>query len=404
MSASPLPARPRVRNWAGTRHWRPTRILRPNSLAEAVDQVAAHAEAGHTLTPAGSRHSFSEVAVTDDVQIELTGLRGVVDADPRTGRVTFWAGTRLSEVVTDLAGLGLALDSMGDIDRQTLAGAIATGTHGTGLHHTGYAGAITGLQLVTADGTVRWLTAEHPEFQAACVCLGTLGLITQVQLQCVPAFRLHCVQHQEPAEQVLESFAERAEHLDHPEFFWFPAAPVITVKSSTRHPQNTPARRRHPWVRWAGEHLADNLGLEAISRLATLAPSTTPALNRFAAAAMSTRDEVEDSHRVFVSPRTVRFREMEYALDLSRAPETFDGIREIFAHLARRGHRVSFPLEVRVGRGAGLDVPGTRTSHPLRSSAPIPPPGRRGGVRPLGRAVPGPGWASALGQNEHADP
>lgn len=273
----------------------------------------------------------------------------MVEAEPGTGRVTFWAGTLIHDVVRLLGELGLALDSMGDIDGQTLGGALATGTHGTGVSHTGYAGAVTGLQVVTADGQVRWLNDDDAEFDAARVCLGALGLITQVQLQCVAAFRLHCVQHQEPAEQVLESFAERAERLDHPEFFWFPTAPVITVKTSTRVPQDTAARRRHPWVRFAGEHLADNLGLELISRLATLAPSTTPALNRFAAAAMSTGDEVEDSHRVFVSPRTVRFREMEYALDLDRSQEVFDGVREVFDRLGRAGHHLSFPLEVRVG-------------------------------------------------------
>lgn len=147
-------------------------------------------------------------------------LARIAAVDHATGRVRVLAGTLLHQLGPLVGAHGLALANMGDIDRQSVGGALSTSTHGTGLGLTGYAGMVTGLRLATADGALHWVDAEHePElFEAARVRLGSPGVIVEAELQCVPAF------------------AERSRTADHLEFYWFPGTDVALTKENTRRP------------------------------------------------------------------------------------------------------------------------------------------------------------------------
>src|SRR3954449_11746088 len=213
-------------NWAGDQSCRPARILRPRSRDELAEAVAAAASAGQKVRVAGSGHSFTEAALTDGTMIRLEGFSGVLDADPGSGLVKVAGGTLLADLNQELAALGLAMENLGDIDRQTIAGAISTGTHGTGAKLRNISAQVESLELVLGDGSVRELSAvrEPQLLRAARVGIGALGAISTITLRCVPSFVLRRVDSPCPREEVLDAFQRRADENDHFELFTFPYA------------------------------------------------------------------------------------------------------------------------------------------------------------------------------------
>ena len=192
-------------NWAGDQRCRPARVVAPRSREELAEVVGAAAAAGEKVSVTGSGHSFTEAAMTDQTMLRLDALRGVLDADPASGLVRVGAGTVLADLNEELAGLGLALENLGDIDAQTVAGAISTGTHGTGAGFGNISARVEGVELVLADGSVRDLTAAgDPELlRAARVGVGALGAISAVTLRCFPAFTLRRVDSAHKLDDVL---------------------------------------------------------------------------------------------------------------------------------------------------------------------------------------------------------
>src|SRR5262245_10108118 len=179
-------------NWAGDQSCHPAEILHPSSRDQLAEAIAGAAAAGQRVSVAGSGHSFTEAAMTNATMIRIEALAGVLDADPASGLVRGGAGTVLADLNADLARLGPAMENLGDIDRQTVAGAISTGTHGTGARLRNISAQVEAMELVLADGSARQLErAATPELlRAARVGVGALGAIATVTLRCVPAFTL----------------------------------------------------------------------------------------------------------------------------------------------------------------------------------------------------------------------
>ncbi|MFB7513496.1 D-arabinono-1,4-lactone oxidase [Streptomyces sp. NPDC056144] len=333
------------RNWSGSEEARPVRVLRPGSTAEVAAAVAEAARDGLRVKAIGSGHSFSGAAVAPGVQLRLDGLSGLRSVDPDTGLVTVDAGMPLWKLGPLLASHGLAMEIMGDIDRQTVAGAISTGTHGSGLRFGGMATQVRALKLVLADGTsVRCSADARPElFRAARVGLGALGVITEVTLQCVDQFALHARDTAMPVADVLDRIEELTEDNDHFEFFWFPHSETALTRRFHRLPATAPLKPIGDLARRFDETVS-GLGFDALCRLGTAVPALVPPIARLAAKAMSAREFTDLSPRVFASPRDVRFHEGEYAIPREHAAEA---LREMKAWIDKTGERVSFPLEVR---------------------------------------------------------
>ncbi|MFP3986282.1 D-arabinono-1,4-lactone oxidase [Streptomyces sp. E11-3] len=333
------------RNWAGNEAVRPGRVRRPGSTAEVADAVLDAVRDGQRVKPVGAGHSFSPAAVAPGVQLRLDRLDGLRSVDPASGLVTVEAGMPLWKLGPLLAEHGLAMEIMGDIDRQTVSGAISTGTHGSGLRFGGMATQIRGLRLVLADGSVADCSAdERPElFRAARVGLGALGVLTEVTLQCVPEFALHARDSAMPVDETLGRIDELTENNDHFEFFWFPHSTTTLTRRFRRLPGDTPLKPIGELSRRLDETVS-NLGFAALCRLGTKVPSLVPPITRLAARAMSTREWTDLSPRVFASPREVRFHEGEFAIPREHAVEA---LREVERWVHAHDERVSFPLEVR---------------------------------------------------------
>ena len=182
-----------VRNWARNQACVPTAVERPRSTADVAAIVRRARLEGRRVKAIGAGHSFTAAAMTNGVLISLEHLNGVVGVDRPSRQVTVQAGMTLRRLGDELAGVGLAMPNLGDINVQSVAGAINTATHGTGLELGNIATTIVAMELVDGMGDVVRCDADHHAdlLRAARVGVGALGIVTEVTIQCVPAFRLH---------------------------------------------------------------------------------------------------------------------------------------------------------------------------------------------------------------------
>jgi FAD-linked oxidoreductase len=338
----------RWRNWAGTAAATPARWAQPRTEAEISAAVKDAAAAGLQVRALGSGHSFTPAAATGGLALDLSLWTGITAADTRTGLVTVRSGTTLRALNAAAAEFGLALANLGDIDAQTIAGALSTGTHGTGARLGGLATQVEALDLVLADGSLVTCSASAwPElFAAARVGLGALGVITAVTLRCVPSFTLAADERPMPVEQVIEQFDVLAAANDHFEFYWFPYGRQALVKRNNRLAPGGFAPARMPgWRRVWEFEVMENAAFGALCRLGRAVPRLIPALNRVSSAALSARSYTDASYRVFVTPRRVRFVESEYAIPRESLAGVLAELRRAVPRLAGP---VMFPVEVRV--------------------------------------------------------
>ena len=340
-------------NWARTASVRPVRIERPRSPEGVQRAVKAAAKHGLTVKAIGAGHSFTGIGVAPGVLLELDDLQGLVAADRESGLVTLLAGTRLHRIPRLLAPFGLAMQNLGDIDRQSIAGAISTGTHGTGAQFGGIATQVRGLTLITADGAFLRIDADNnPELlPAAAVSLGALGIIVEVTLQCVPAFVLAAVDAPAPLDEVLERLPARAADADHFEFYWHPHTDVALTKTQTRLPESATRSPRPAVGRWVDEQVLSNGVFGAFCAVSRVAPAVIPPFNRLAVRLTGDAAYSDQSHRVLIHSRRVRFREMEYALPIDVVVPAFQAVRLL---IAERGWKIEFPIEVRFAQADDL--------------------------------------------------
>ncbi|MEP6481827.1 MAG: D-arabinono-1,4-lactone oxidase [Rhodoglobus sp.] len=335
----------RWRNWGRSQQSYPEFVSRATSVGEVVDTLAFARDQGLTVRPIGAGHSFTAIAATDGVQLDISAIDGVLAVEGNL--VTLGAGTNLYQLPALLGQHGLALENMGDIDRQTIAGAISTGTHGTGARFGGLAAQVEALTLVTADGGVLRVSAtENAELlPAARLGLGALGILVDVTLRCVPHYMMHALETPEPLEAVLDNWVERATAVDHFEFYWFPHTTSALTKTNIRMPGDTPPKRQGRVAAWIDDELLPNGLYRVMCELGVIAPATTPPLNRLADKLVAAREVTDGWHAVLTSPRRVRFREMEYAIPRDNVPAALRAVREL---IDKRGWRITFPVEVRV--------------------------------------------------------
>ena len=337
-------------NWAGTASADPVRRAWPRSTEEIANAITAAAKDDLTVRALGSGHSFTPAAATSGVALDLSGWAGVTGADLDSGLITVRSGTTIRDLNAALDTLGLAMANLGDIDAQTVSGAISTGTHGTGAGLGGIATQVTGLELVLADGSVVSCSAsERPDlFSAARVSVGALGVLSSVTLQCVPAFTLAADERPMSVDEVLGQFDEFAAANDHFEFYWFPYGKNALVKRNNRISRGDGPLSPAPmpkWRRFLEYEVMENAAFGALCRTGRALPATIKPLNRFAAATLSKRTYSAPSHEVFVTPRRVRFVESEYAVPRE---SLLDVLAELRAGVTRLAHPVMFPVEVRV--------------------------------------------------------
>jgi L-gulono-1,4-lactone dehydrogenase len=335
-------------NWARDQHCAPAQVARPFTESELCDVVGRAASAGLSVRAAGSGHSFTDIVCTDGLLVDMTAMARVIDADPATGRVRVQGGITLHELGPQIAPRELALENQGDIDTQTIAGALATATHGTGVRFGNLSTRVAAMRLVTASGDVIEIDRESdPEgLLAARVSLGALGVASEVVLECVPLYTLTRIDKPLPLGETLDRLDEHVDDNDHFEFFLWPYTRTAMTRSTMRSdaaPDPTPA-----WKRAFQERFVENTVLGAICRTGRRLPSQVPRLNRAMAGALSESRVQDRAYRVYAGIRNVRFTEMEYAIPRAHAREALE---RCMALVEDRRLPILFPFEVRFAAG-----------------------------------------------------
>ena len=329
------------RNWAGDQACTPASFERPARVEEVAEAVARSEQ----VRVAGAGHSFTDAVLTDGTLLSLDRMNRVIDVDRAGGLVRVEAGITLGALSEELWRHGMAFENLGDIDVQSIAGATATATHGTGARLRNLSAALKSIELVLADGSVLEVSEESdPDaWRAARVSVGALGVVTAVTLQAVPAFTLEGLDRAKPLEEVLESIDQLADGSEHFEFFTFPHSDLALTRTNRR--VEGPPRPRRPRLAWLEDEVLKNGIFGLMCRAGRARPSLIPRLNRLVSRLGGIESRLVDrSYRIFATPRSVRFTEMEYAIPREHAVEA---IRAVRALVERRGLAVSFPFEVR---------------------------------------------------------
>ena len=331
-------------NWAGNQTCAPVEVRTPTHEAELVGIVEQAAARGQRVKCVGAGHSFTSIACTDGVLVDLSRYGRVIRHDGEARTITVEAGITLSRLCEELDRRGLALENMGDIAYQSIAGATATATHGTGWHFGNISSRIVGVRVIAGDGSIIEATAEdNPEvLDAARVGLGALGIVSTVTLQAVPAFRLHAIEEPMKVDELLADFDGYMSSADHVEFYWVPHTGWALTKRNRR--TDEPPSPRSRFKELYDDILLQNVGFGALCRVGRWRPSLIPRLAKILPS--TGRLEYTDrSDRVFTSPRRVHFYEMEYAIPRDAVPEALNRVRRLVDEL---GIQLSFPVEVRV--------------------------------------------------------
>jgi L-gulonolactone oxidase len=333
------------RNWAGDQQCVPAAIERPGTVDELSDVVRRAAEGGQKVHAAASGHSFTDTACTDGVMVRLDRMNRVLDVDPVAGLAKVEGGIVIRDLSESLYGHGLALENLGDIDVQTISGAISTATHGTGERFRNISSQVEALELVTADGSVAECSRDSdPElWRAARVGIGSLGVIASVTLRCVPAFTIRRHDHPLPLDETLSSLDELVARNDHFEFYVFPHTDVALCRESKR--LDAPPEPRGRVQEYLMEHVLENSAFGLLCRVGRRFPSRIPAINRIIPKVAGSSVKTDRSYKVFSTIRVVRFTEMEYAVPREAGPEA---LRRVLDMIERRGFAVPFPIEFRV--------------------------------------------------------
>ncbi len=332
-------------NWSGLSTAHPIGELTPHDAGDVVDAVLSARHQELVVKMPGTGHSFTDIALTDGLLLRPDSLRGVVGVDRDAMTITVLAGTPLHELNTALEKLGLSLHNMGDIDEQTIAGAISTGTHGTGGRVASLSAQVAGLEMVTGDGTLLRADAEeNPDVLAlARIGLGALGILTSVTLRVEPLFTLAA--HEAPMtwDEALAESDELAASNEHFEMYWFPHTDRLLTKRNNRSLE--PAEPLSRFRAWLDDEFLANRVFGWSNHLTNLRPALVPRLNDISGRALSERRYSDVPHKVFTSPRRVVFREMEYAVPREAGVQA---LREARALIDGSDGRISFPVEIRV--------------------------------------------------------
>ena len=330
-------------NWAGNQQTGTVLLSKPQTESELQQVVQSAQLSGRRVKAVGSGHSFTAIAVSEEVLVDLSDYDEIVAIDKINQTVTVQSGIQLSKLNQALYENSLAMQNLGDIAYQTIAGAISTSTHGTGAKFTGIANQVVALRIVLADSSIVECSANVNAqlFSCARVGLGALGLISTVTLKVVSAFNLAVIEEPMRVDDVLQNLDLHVDSNDHFEFFWVPHTGWALTKRNNRN--NLPVEPMSKMSHWYSKTLMENYAFGAVCMLGKARPSLIPKLAK--ALPSSGRNEYSDaSHKVFASKRIIKFYEMEYAIPREACAEALNRVRRM---VTDSGFFLNFPVEVR---------------------------------------------------------
>lgn len=322
------------KNWSGSVSATPQQLARPKTEAELAGLVAQ----ARKVRVVGAGHSFMPLCETDGALLALDRLEGGPSFNADKSRVWAPAGWSLAKLTAAFWEEGVSLINQGDVNPQALAGAIGTGTHGTGAELGSLSTAARGFRLMMPDGSVVTCSAsERPElFQAARLSLGLVGVATQIEIDVLPAYHLEEKIETYPLEDVEARWDDLAAKNRHVEFFVFPYGKYVVLKTLNPAPAEGPLKQMND---------IDDRAFRIICDICSVAPWLTRRLQPVIVGAGVRQRRVGPAYQIFPSDRNVRFEEMEYELPRANG---WAALKEAIAWIQKRKLPVTFPFEFRL--------------------------------------------------------
>ncbi len=325
------------KNWSGSVTAQPAERARPRTEGQLAEIV----KRARKVRVVGAGHSFMPLCETDGALLSLDQLEGSIEVNTDKTRVWAPAGWSLAKLTAALWDEGVSLINQGDVNPQALAGAIATGTHGTGVTLGSLSTAARGFRLMLADGSVVTCSAsERPDlFEAQRLSLGLLGVATRIEIDVLPAYHLEERVESHRLEDVAERWEEMVRANRHVEFFVFPYGDYVVLKTLNPAPSEGPLKRM--------SDMDDRL-FKTVCDACAVAPWLTKRLQPLIVSPGVKQRRVGPAYQIFPSDRTVRFEEMEYEMPYATG---WAALHEAIAWIRKRNLPVTFPFEFRAVAG-----------------------------------------------------
>lgn len=342
----------RIQNWGRSLDFNTGRLLYPRSEEEVLTILKNATFNKQTVRTIGSGHSWTNLIVTNDVLISLDEWQGVTNIDPNGKWVEVKSGTKLLKLGNDLWQLGYSMENLGDIDVQSIAGALNTGTHGTGKQFKTLADQIHAITLALPTGELMEISIENNAelFKAAQVSLGALGVITRYKLRVVPAYNLEYTSRLGKIDDAVDNFDKYNTENRNYEFYWFPYTDWVQFKlvNETKKPIQDGGIMRE-----FNDIFIENLGYYALSEWSRTHKNFYKWFSKFSAKGVPKGTWRNHSNKIFATKRWVRFKEMEYNVPKERFQECFEEIKDT---IHKRNFRVHMPLEIRYVKGDDIMI------------------------------------------------
>lgn len=336
-------------NWAGNVKFKPEGVYYPNTEKEIVGLVKEAAQSGKKIRLMGATHSWSALIETEDFLVSLDKCNKVLEVNKEKKQVTVQAGIRLNDLNPLLWAEGLSLSNLGTIAEQSVAGAITTGTHGSGIKYGNIATQVVGVSLVCANGEVKQINESENArlLPAVKISLGALGVISKVTLQCEDAFYLKEESYPLRFDEAMDGFEEQLNTVEHFKMWWFAHAPKVQMYRWYRSKDKL--KPRNKIVAVLEDRFLTNHFFGFLLKTGSAMPRLIPSINKFINLVHFKKiDRLEESFKVFSIVVPPKHRECEYAIPVEHTKEALLAYKQM---IEEKKFKVNFVVEIRFVKG-----------------------------------------------------
>ncbi|WP_407265642.1 D-arabinono-1,4-lactone oxidase [Tenacibaculum maritimum] len=332
-----------MKNWSENQQWNPKQFLQPSTEKEIIEIVSEAIKNQRKIRIYGSKHSFSSLNNTDDICLNLDNYQGIVKINEANNYVTVRGGTKLYKLTSLLASYGFAMENMGDVDKQSIAGAIGTGTHGTGIKLGSISTQVVAIKFINGLGeTVYCSEHENRElFKCLQISLGVFGIITEVTLKCVANYKLKLEKKSELLTDVLTNLEALNKNNRNFEFYWLPYTNSVQTKYSNITDKE---EDKDSFLNYFNDIIIENYVFKLLCNSAKWFPKLNTTVAKISSNFLSNTTKIKDSKNVYATPRLVKFTEMEYNVPIEAYKEA---MKDIVNCIYRKKFNIHFPIENR---------------------------------------------------------
>lgn len=336
-----------MKNWAGNLEFHPTQVLAPQSVEEIKAIILKAKQENKNIRTRGTGHSWTGLIATNDLYLHLDNYQGIIEVNEARKMVKAKAGSKLHLFGEEAFKSKLAMENQGDINKQSIAGATSTGTHGTGITLQSVANQISAMTIINARGEEIVIDESSPYFQAARLSLGSLGIIADLTFKLSEAYKLKENSFAEDFSQSLSGFKSRLKGNRHLEMFFFPVGDwSFTKMMNVTNEEPTKKNILHTM----NEIVLENWLYTQLNRISS-GTGRYKLIDKIMRTFVSPKENVDWSHRAFPTERSFKFMEMEYNLPVEKFETVMEEVR---AAIRKNNFQTLFPIEIRFVKGDPL--------------------------------------------------